>query len=127
MKRTNLLNFFMALNLPNFFLFCKKFLSKLKEKNSYFKKFFLTSFTCLFLGLLFGSLIGTFLDTPRALGFWDGLTISIFVLIMEIITFFYYNSDWFTRVKVLNYGSQLNLFKLGFLLAIFIDAFKVGS
>lgn len=117
----------MTSTLPQFFLFIKQFTTNFEEKNENFKIFFLSSFTCLFFGLLVGSLVGTFLDTPRSLGWWDGITIIFLVFLMEVLTFFYYNFYINVKNRFSVFIRQLNLFKIGFLLAIFIDAFKVGS
>nr|YP_009105326.1 hypothetical chloroplast RF20 [Pedinomonas tuberculata]AIT93945.1 hypothetical chloroplast RF20 [Pedinomonas tuberculata] len=106
--------------LPNLFVILKLFLKKLEKKNKFFQLFFINSFIFLFFGLFIGSLFGTFLDFPRSSGFWDGIIVITLLFICEIINFFVYTSKN-NFIKILNY------LKLGLLLALFIDAFKVGS
>ncbi len=102
------------------FSFLKTFFLKIFKKNEFVKSFFLNSFLFLFLGLFLGSLFGTFLDFPRSLGLWDGFIILFIIFICELINLLVYVYKIFL-FKTLNY------LKLGFLLALFIDAFKVGS
>ncbi len=107
-------------NFPQFFLSLKTFFGQIEGKNKQFKIFFLNSFLFLFIGLFIGSLFGTFLDVPRSSGFWDGLIILSLVFSCEFLNLLIYTYK-FGKLKVLNY------LKLGLLLALFIDAFKVGS
>ncbi len=102
------------------FTFIKELFLKFFKKNSFFKKFFIKSFLLLFIGLFSGSLFGTFLDFPRSLGFWDGFIILAVLGCCEFINLCVY-------AYKLHFFKTLNYFKLGFLLALFIDAFKVGS
>nr|YP_005089926.1 hypothetical chloroplast RF20 [Pedinomonas minor]ACQ90902.1 hypothetical chloroplast RF20 [Pedinomonas minor] len=102
------------------FVFTKELFLKFLRKNQFFKTFFLNSFFLLFIGLFSGSLFGTFLDFPRSLGFWDGFIILFVLLVCELINLFVY-------VYKLGIFKTINYFKIGFLLALFIDAFKVGS
>jgi hypothetical protein len=67
-----------------------------------------------------GSLLGTFLDSPRARGLWDGALILRFVLVAELRTRREYtSSSWLVR--------RFSFGKKGRLFAILVDAFKVGS
>jgi hypothetical protein len=100
--------------------FMKEFFLKFFRKNQFFKTFFINSFFLLFIGLFSGSLFGTFLDFPRSLGFWDGFIILLVLFFCELINLFVYAY----RIKTFKF---LNYLKIGFLLALFIDAFKVGS
>ena len=95
------------------------------RRNQFFTQF-PTAIGSLWLGLLCGSLAGTFLDTPRSAGWWDGALIFCFVCFCEFITRLYYLSprsstskNWFLFC--------FQFVKRGVLLAILIDAFKVGS
>ena len=98
----------------------KNFIFTFLRKKEFFQTFFINSFFLLFLGLFLGSLFGTFLDFPRSFGFWDGFLILFLIFVCEIINLFVYvYKSLFFRI--------LNYLKLGFLLALFIDAFKVGS
>lgn len=109
----------MKVKSPNF-LFIKSFFFKFLQKNTLFKRIFIHSFLLLFVGLFSGSLFGTFLDFPRSLGFWDGFIILFVICLSEIVNICVYVYE-FSIFKSINY------FKIGFLLALFIDAFKVGS
>lgn len=102
------------------FLFTKEILLKFLRKNEFFKSFFINSFLLLFIGLFSGSLFGTFLDFPRSFGFWDGFIILSVIFFCEIINLCVY-------VYKVSLFKTINYFKIGFLLALFIDAFKVGS
>jgi hypothetical protein len=102
------------------FIFIKTVFFQFFKTNRNFKNLFINSFLLLFIGLFCGSLFGTFLDFPRSVGFWDGFIILLVLLLCEIINLFVYVYKSFI-FKTLNY------FKIGFLLALFIDAFKVGS
>ena len=102
------------------FILSKEIFFQFFKKNESFKNVFTNSFLLLFIGLFSGSLFGTFLDFPRSLGFWDGFIILFVLLLCEIINLFVY-------VYKSSIFKTLNYFKLGFLLALFIDAFKVGS
>jgi hypothetical protein len=109
------------MTMPNFrFFFLKSFFLTFFKKNQFFQVFFLNAFLLLFLGLFFGSLFGTFLDFPRSLGWWDGFLILSVVFLCEGLNLLVY-------VYKLFFFKTLNYFKIGFLLALFIDAFKVGS
>ncbi len=105
-------------NTSSFFL--KEFFLKFFRKNQFFQIFFVNSFSFLFIGLFTGSLFGTFLDFPRSLGFWDGFIILLVLFICELINLFVY-------AYKLKFFKVINYLKIGFLLALFIDAFKVGS
>ena len=102
------------------FVSSKEIFLKFLKKNQFFKAFFLNSFFLLFIGLFSGSLFGTFLDFPRSLGIWDGFLILCVLFICELINLFVY-------VYRIGIFKSINYLKIGFLLALFIDAFKVGS
>jgi hypothetical protein len=102
------------------FILLKEIFLKFVKKNTFFKNFFLNSFLLLFIGLFSGSLFGTFLDFPRSLGFWDGFIILFVLFLCECINLCVY-------VYKIRFFKTVNYFKIGFLLAVFIDAFKVGS
>lgn len=84
-----------------------------------FFRFFPTACLSLLFGLLGGSLVGTFLDLPRAAGWWDGALILAMVLASELRTLAHY-----TRVPR---PLPLHFLKMGALFSFFVDAFKVGS
>nr|YP_009105051.1 hypothetical chloroplast RF20 [Stichococcus bacillaris]AIT93706.1 hypothetical chloroplast RF20 [Stichococcus bacillaris] len=65
-------------------------------------------------GTLFGSVLTVFLK-PEAL---IQLSVAVTLLFVEVLNAFTYRKFLF---------KNLNLVKIGFLLGVFIDAFKVGS
>ena len=108
--------------LSQFFNFITKKFLKLKEG-------FLSFLILLFIGFFFGNLLGTIVDSIRKLNIADSILIFILILFNEYINFNIYSDYKLTinnviKVKNLNF---LNAFKIGFLLGIFIDSFKVGS
>lgn len=97
--------------------------SFLQIRQRAFSSIFPSAALSLLAGLLGGSLVGTFLDFPRAAGWWDGALILALVFAAEAIT-------WFTTSLSLGtsfYKKPLSFFKRGALFAFFVDAFKVGS
>ena len=106
--------------LNQFFSFiAKKFI---KLKNSFLPFLFL-----LFTGFFFGNLFGTFVDFIRNFNIADSILILLLLLFNEFINFVIYSNyrkKLSTKSKKFNF---LNAFKIGFLLGIFIDSFKVGS
>jgi cytochrome c biogenesis protein CcdA len=108
--------------LNQFFSFIiKKFI---KLKNNFLSFLFL-----LFTGFFFGNLFGTFVDSIRRLNIADSVLIFLLLLFNEFLNFLIYSNykkkiDIGTKSKKINF---LNAFKIGFLLGIFIDSFKVGS
>lgn len=108
--------------LSQFFNFIAKKFVKLKEG-------FLSFLILLFIGFFFGNLFGTIVDSIRKLNVADSFLIFILILFNEFINFNLYSSHRLTMnngIKAKNL-SFLNAFKIGFLLGIFIDSFKVGS
>ena len=90
---------------------------------------FLLFLFLLFAGFFFGNLFGTFVDSIRKLNIADSFLILILILFTEFINFIVYNNY---RKKAANLIKSkkfnfLNAFKIGVLLGIFIDSFKVGS
>lgn len=93
------------------------------------KENFLFFLILLFIGFFFGNLFGTVVDSIRQLNVTDSFLIFLLILFNEFINFNIYSYykkkiNMPTKVKKLNF---LNAFKIGFLLGIFIDSFKVGS
>ena len=137
----------------NFFRQINKLKIQIQTKISIFQNIVIFSLFSLFLGFVMGNLFGTFLNTFRNLLKWDGLIISMTILIIEFINYLNYkkkavnlilkkNSNTlvnerpfetlFTLVNKkmktkLNFIKFLNFYKIGLLLGFFIDAFKVGS
>ena len=108
--------------LSQFFNFITTKLVKLKEG-------FLSFLILLFIGFFFGNLFGTVVDSIRKFNIADSLLIFIILLLNEFINFNVYSRykleiSTKTRSKKLSF---LNALKVGFLLGIFIDSFKVGS
>ena len=94
------------------------------------KEGFLSFLISLFIGFFFGNLFGTVVDSIRKVNIADSFLIFIILLLNEFINFNIYSKknkptiSMEIRSKKL---SILNAFKVGFLLGIFIDSFKVGS
>nr|ARO74057.1 hypothetical protein [Ostreobium sp. HV05007bc] len=93
------------------------------------KKNFLSFLVLLFIGFFFGNLFGTIVDSVRRLNIADSFLIFLLLLFNEFINFNIYShykkkKNTLVEIKKLNF---LNAFKIGFLLGIFIDSFKVGS
>ena len=108
--------------LSQLFNFIKKKFIKLKEG-------FLSFLILLFIGFFFGNLLGTVVDSIRKLNITDSVLIFMLILFNEFINFNIYSRyrlavNNVMKAKSLNF---LNAFKIGFLLGIFIDSFKVGS
>ena len=108
--------------LSQFFNFITIKFVKLKEG-------FLSFLILLFIGFFFGNLFGTVVDSIRKFNIADSFLIFIIILLNELINFNIYSrykSEISTKIRSKNL-SFLNAFKVGFLLGIFIDSFKVGS
>ena len=108
--------------LSQFFNFISKKFIKLKGN-------FLSFLISLFTGFFFGNLFGTIVDSIRQLHVADSFLILLLLLFNEFINFNVYSYkkkkiNTTSKVKKFNF---LNAFKIGFLLGIFIDSFKVGS
>lgn len=108
--------------LNQFFNFIIKKFIKLKNN-------FLPFLILLFVGFFSGNLFGTIVDSIRRLNIADSFLIFLLLLFNEFINFHIYNhykekKIMTTKIKRFNF---LNAFKMGFLLGIFIDSFKVGS
>lgn len=108
--------------LNQFFDFIIKKFIKLKSN-------FLSFLFLLFAGFFFGNLFGTLVDSIRNFNIADSALILLLILFNEFINFIIYNDD---RKKINGSDKSkqynfLNAFKIGVLLGIFIDSFKVGS
>lgn len=108
--------------LNQIFLFIKKKFIKLKVN-------FLSFLFLLFAGFFLGNLFGTLVDSIRKLNIADSILILLIILFNEFINFIIYSNyrkklDAPAKSKKYNF---LNAFKIGVLLGIFIDSFKVGS
>lgn len=108
--------------LNQFFSFITKKFIKLKNN-------FLSFLFLLFTGFFFGNLFGTLVDSIRKLNIADSFLILLLLLLNEFINFTIYShyrkkDNLAAKFKKLNF---LNAFKIGVLLGIFIDSFKVGS
>ena len=108
--------------LSQFFNFTTIKFVKLKED-------FLSFLVLLFIGFFFCNLFGTVVDSIRKFNIADSFLIFIIILLNEFINFNIYSrykSEINTKIRSKKL-SFLNAFKVGFLLGIFIDSFKVGS
>ena len=108
--------------LSQFFTFTSIKFVKLKEG-------FLSFLILLFIGFFFGNLFGTVVDSIRKFNIADSFLIFIIILLNEFINFNIYGrykSEITTKIRSKKL-TFLNAFKVGFLLGIFIDSFKVGS
>nr|UXE30937.1 hypothetical protein Ycf20 [Ostreobium quekettii] len=100
-----------------------------KRKFIKIKSNFLPFSLLLFTGFFFGNLFGTLVDSFRKLNISDIILIFLLILFNEFINFIIYgnyrmkNKSPTTSKKF----SLLNAFKIGVLLGLFIDSFKVGS
>ena len=106
-----------------------QFFSFISKKFKKLKKNFLPFLFFLFAGFFFGNLFGTFVDSIRKLNVADSILILFLILFNEFINFIIYSNYRKKNVtliksKKFNFG---NAFKIGILLGIFIDSFKVGS
>ncbi len=106
--------------------------SFLQLRQRSFASFFPSAALALLSGLLGGSLVGTFLDFPRAAGWWDGALILALVFAAETTTWFTLQNRKVPTVvgtvgTVGRPKKTLSFFKRGALFAFFVDAFKVGS
>ena len=119
-----------------FFYFIESFWFQFKKKFFLFEKSFSLMLFCLFLGFIFGSIFGTFLNTLRYFFIWDGFIIFVLLTFFEFLNYIVYHAkkrlflnifyfDSFEKTK--NFWKFINLCKIGMLLGFFIDAFKVGS
>ena len=108
--------------LSQFFNFITKKFIKLKQN-------FLPFLFLLFAGFFFGNLFGTFVDSIRQLNIADSFLILLLILLNEFTNFIIYGNYRKKEANFINLKkfSFLNAFKIGTLLGIFIDSFKVGS
>eukprot|EP01025_Chloroclados_australasicus_P032455 TRINITY_DN32926_c0_g1_i1.p1 TRINITY_DN32926_c0_g1~~TRINITY_DN32926_c0_g1_i1.p1 ORF type:complete len:180 (-),score=11.92 TRINITY_DN32926_c0_g1_i1:322-861(-) len=78
-------------------------------------------------GFVVGNLFGNFGPGLKSKFLWDGFGLLVVNFCLEIISYLYYSQ----KLKFLKdrpgIRQYLNYLKLGFLLGIFTDAFKVGS
>ena len=72
----------------------------------------------IFLAFIFGNLFG--ISTKNI----NSTYLSIFIIIIEFISYLKYSKNFVRENFITN---NLNVLKRGFLLGIFIEAFKVGS
>ena len=80
----------------------------------------------LLLGFLVGNVFGTFLNTLRLFFIWDGFIIVILIGLLELLNSIVYHakkSIVFSQVVI----QFINFFKIGLMIGVFVDAFKVGS
>jgi len=88
------------------------------------KHIFLVFFysSCIFyFGFVFGNLFSVVLNFFKNKIIWEGTVLVIIIMFFEFLNYLIYNSNNFNNKKLLiNY-------QIGFLLGLFIDAFKVGS
>lgn len=108
--------------ISQFFQFITKKFIKLKKN-------FLPFLFLLFAGFFFGNLFGTLVDSIRKLNIADSFLILLLILFNEFINFIVYSNYKQKEASLIKSKkfSFLNAFKLGALLGIFIDSFKVGS
>ena len=87
------------------------------------------SLLLLSVGFLVGSLFASFLGGLRSLFRWDGLVLLALLLFQEGISLFSYSkkgqpSPYSSPLRL---PSLFNALKVGLLLGLFVDGFKVGS
>lgn len=100
-----------------------KFIEMLKilqKKKNYKKKIQTFSFLLLLIGFIFGNLFGLNFHFIK----WNIFSIFVVSFLLEIGNFFQNRSK---NCKLYSKFLIFNYFKRGFLLGIFIEAFKVGS
>lgn len=79
----------------NFFRQINKIKIKIQTKILIFQSIVIFSLFSLFLGFVMGNLFGTFLNSFRNLINWDGLIISLTILIIEFINYLNYKKKTF--------------------------------
>jgi len=107
----------MAKNLSRFFIYSEKIALK--------QKFKVLNLPIFLLFLLIGFVLGNFFGILTTNCFSD-FPIFFSILIIELISFLKYNIAFQIPNQKL-FLSLLNFFKNGFLIGIFLEAFKVGS
>jgi uncharacterized membrane protein len=78
------------------------------------------------IGIFCGSIFGTFLPIFRSIFPWDILIIGLIIIISEFINILIYTKKNNSTNKIF-FIEYINWLKIGILLGLFIDAFKVGS
>lgn len=91
------------------------------------KKNFIIYIFLLFLGFICGNLFGTFLNYFRYYIYWDGFIILLIILLIELINYLIYMKTFKLKKKNKYLKKCFNFFKMGLLLGVFTDSFKVGS
>lgn len=92
----------------------KFYLNKKKKSNDYFALIILLNLFGFYLGNIFSTCLPIFMN----FFLWNGLATVFVILFIEFLSYLYYKY---------NIPLTFNYFKIGFLLGLFIDAFKVGS
>lgn len=110
MKKKRLLNF---LNEKSNLL--KSSYSFFVKENSYILFLILSSF-------FFGNLFNLFFKDLKNILIWEPLILFFILILLELINVIIY-----TIKRPFYYKKLLNSFKMGLLLGLFVDAFKVGS
>ena len=91
----------------NFFRQINKIKIKIQTKILIFQSIVIFSLFSLFLGFVMGNLFGTFLNSFRNLINWDGLIISLTILIIEFINYLNYKKKTFFEKKATSSRSTL--------------------
>lgn len=87
------------------------------------EQYFVFSTLGLFVGFVSGNLCPGFLPFLGCFGLiWPGMFITLALLFFEMINCLYFRAH-----NAALWLKSLNFYKMGFLLGLFTDAFKVGS
>jgi hypothetical protein len=111
--------------------FLEKKLSKIKTKYFLFQQDIALTLIFIFGSFFFGNFFANLITNLKNYLKWDFFIVLIFLLFLELINLITYSKNFFIfqflKIKINNLIKLLNSAKIGFLLALFIDAFKVGS
>ena len=115
------------MNYDRLFLFFNIKLLKLKNKYLLFKQNLTITLILIFSSFFFGNLFATVLNQLRNYLNWDPLIFLFFIIVIEKLNSIIYSKTKNFNKLLFYFLKFLNSLKIGFLLGLFIDAFKVGS
>ena len=110
-------------------LLISRFLSPFKKWRGVWNPLLTFCLLLLFVGFMLGSLFSSFLEGLRCFLRWDGLVLTTLVMSVEVTSLFVYSKKptFFQPLNCPKLFSLINALKVGFLLGLFVDGFKVGS
>ncbi len=113
-------------NKNRFFSYFQIKIVKIQQNFIFFKNNITLTLTLIFSSFFFGNVFALLLEGLRQYFRWDPLILLFFLIFLEIINFFVYSKNIYLLqfVKIKKFFNSL---KIGLLLGLFIDAFKVGS